>query len=142
MRCANHHIIDGRCVSCNQNREQIMHFEASMLSFDPDQASREEHCMSSYTKCPNCTDVFKGEIYTCVNCGHVLKEPPTKEEALEVIRGAVKEGRIRFETGGTTIDCICTDCGEEKPITFFRLQYNIAEDSGPCGCGGTWKRKE
>ena len=26
-------------------------------------------------ECPNCTNQFKHEIYTCVNCGHLVKSP-------------------------------------------------------------------
>lgn len=63
-----------------------------------------------------------------------------KEMADKIIKAAVKEGNVVFETIGETVDCKCNGCDEEMPITFFRREYNIAEDAGPCGCGGTWER--
>jgi hypothetical protein len=69
------------------------------------------------------------------------KKPPTKEEATEIIRKAALEGNVHFETEGTTIECKCNGCGVEMAVTFFKREYDIAEDTGPCHCGGTWERK-
>ena len=66
------------------------------------------------------------------------KKPPTKEEAEEIIRSAVKDGRVVFETDGTTVICVCKLCGWEWPMTFFKREYNVEEDAGPCGDCGEW----
>ena len=64
------------------------------------------------------------------------KIPPTREEAQEIIRLAAKEGRVIFETEGTTHLCVCTKCGWEWHMTFFRREVDVSEDAGPCGeCG-------
>ena len=66
------------------------------------------------------------------------KVPPTKEEAQEIIRLAAAEGRVVFETEGTTHLCVCTKCGWEQHMTFFRREVNVSEDAGPCGECDEW----
>lgn len=70
-----------------------------------------------------------------------LKKPPTKEEAEEIIRNAAKHGNVIFETSGATIDCVCKNCGWEWPMTFFKREYDVEEDAGPCGECGEWAMK-
>ena len=66
MRCANHHIIDGRCVSCGRLRPP-----------------RNCECGGHYEVYESmCFDHANDRIYTvlqCDQCGHFLEWPERRE---------------------------------------------------------------